>query len=648
MVFRSKKLGDIRQYRFSVVFHDFLIGALAFIISFLFRYGFQDIGAEQIIIMQYGAPIFGLLIVVLSMVFGLNRHLWRYTTADDLVKIISIVTVATTVVFLALFLVSRLNGVPRSVPMILGTLTLLMLAGPRFLRRMATTPNFLMRSRSNVDLIQLPVLLVGLGPKTEMFMRWAKRTSFVPHRPVGILDIDGKNLGRTLFGVPIVGPGNQLDEILNWLGEIDQKPAWMIICDPVDVEVMSELTRIARQHAVKVADMPSLVALTDADAAKSIDLKPIAIEDLLGRTQIKLDLEPLRELIAGRRVMVTGGGGTIGGELCGQILRYRPSELCVLDSCEYNLYAIEQTLATDRPVGTKIIPMLIDIRDRAALDHHFGIHRPELVFHAAALKHVPLVEANPIEAIKTNVFGTKNVADAAKRHRALAMVAVSTDKAVNPTNVMGATKWLAEQYCQTQDLLAETESQSTTRFIVVRFGNVLGSSGSVVPLFKKQLAAGGPLTVTHPDITRYFMTVSEAVQLVLQAAAHIVDDGTYHGNVLVLDMGKPVKVYEMACHMARLAGLEPGKDIEIKYVGLRPGEKLFEELFTTTETRLPARIAGVDVASCEPPKRARVEHTLRRLEAVVTTHDHVKAVTAIDELVPGFQANADSRKVAAA
>ena len=645
MVFSRGNREIVARHELFAISHDFIAALFAFTITFILRYGFDGIGAEQTTIIQYGAPLFGAVVVGLSILLGQHKHLWRYTTTDDLIRIIAIVTGATVLVFLAFFLISRLDGVPRSVPLILGALTLLMLAGSRFAMRLASWSRFSLGPTTAKDSIQLPVMLVGLGPKTEMFLRWAKQTGYTPHRPVAVLDMKGVDVGRMIFGVPIVGPGDALDSVIGWLDDLGRKPAWIIVGDKLEAEAMAELTRVASQHEIKVSAMPNMLALSDASAEKAADLKPIAIEDLLGRSQVRLDLESLNDLIGGRRVMVTGGGGTIGGELCRQIANYGPAELHIVDSCEYNLYAIEHELRANLGSDITITPKLTDIRDRNALDRTFDACRPEVIFHAAALKHVPMVEANPIEAIKTNVFGTRNVADAAKRVGALGMVLVSTDKAVNPTSIMGATKWLAEQYCQAQDLLATADDP--TRFIVVRFGNVLGSSGSVVPLFRKQLAAGGPLTVTHPEITRYFMTVREASQLVLQAAAHSLEGGEARGKVLVLDMGKPVKVYEMACHMVRLAGLEPGKDIEIKSIGLRPGEKLYEELFATNETQLPAKINGVNVAVAEPLPKRTIDDVLTALENAAPTYERDRAVAILDEVVEGFQGGQGKRAAVA-
>ncbi len=642
-VFNFPFVSELFTRRFLTVFHDFVMACIAFGLAFVLRYGTGNLGHEQMEIIQSGAPLFGLTIAILSISFGLHKHLWSYTTTDDLTRVIAVVAGATGLVFLALFLTSRLDGVPRSVPLILAAITLIFLGGSRFFVRLASRPSFFEGISRSDNGLKLPVMLVGINHKTELFLRWIQRTRFVPYQAVAILDLDGVNAGQKLYGVPIFGPGKDFEAIMNWLERNGQKPAWMILCDTFDADVMASLTRTARQNDTKVAKMPSLMTLSDNTIDQPFRLKPIAIEDLLGRGQVKLDLEPLGELIHARRVMVTGGGGTIGSELCRQIASYGPRELFIVDSCEYNLYAIERDLlAEETGSDINIVPLLTDVRDRDTLFRHFKSYRPELVFHAAALKHVPMIEANPIEAIRTNVFGTRNVADAAKRYDALGMVSISTDKAVNPTSVMGATKWLAEQYCLLQD--RQAEGQRSTRFIVVRFGNVLGSSGSVVPLFKKQLAAGGPLTVTHPEITRYFMTVYEATQLVLHAAAHSLENDKNRGNVLVLDMGKPIKVYELACHMARLAGLEPNKDIEIKSIGLRPGEKLYEELFATNETQLSSQIIGVNAASSKPPETRELRKTFELLEQLVSTHQSKSVIDALADIVIGFRGDKDRKK----
>ncbi len=628
------RLFNFRWYQGLVLLHDFSMCCLALILGFALRYGIGGLGAEQYTIMYIGAPLYALMFVSISTMLGVNGRLWRYVTLDDLTRLLVAATASVFAAMLAMFLVSRLGGVPRSTPLIIWLLTLVLVCGPRFVVRAFMESKLFGRNQDDTDRISVPVLLVGTGQKASMFIRWARSGGFAPYRPVAVLDVDGKSLGRLIEGIPILGPLGSLTDHLKSFDKRGEKPTWIIVCDNPKADVMAELAQIGKEANVKVSKLPSLTTLQDTAAERSVELRPIALEDLLGRPQIKLDMDAIKSLLIGRRVMVTGGGGTIGSELCRQIIRHRPQELMILDSSEFNLYAIEHEL---KALGTKtrIIPMMNDIRNRSVIFRKFKEYSPELVFHAAALKHVPMVEANPIEGIATNVFGTRNVVDASLECGVLGMVQVSSDKAVNPTNVMGASKRLAEMYLQTKDLSLEEHGDS--RFMTVRFGNVLGSSGSVVPLFRKQLATGGPLTITHPDITRYFMTVHEATQLVLQASAHCLGNMDELGQIMVLDMGQPMKVYDLATHMVRLAGLEPGRDIEIKTVGLRPGEKLYEELFATDEQRLASKVDGINVARSKAPEAEVYHQALERLHAAVLDYDEVTALSIVSELIPNFE-----------
>ncbi|HET6519071.1 MAG TPA: polysaccharide biosynthesis protein [Geminicoccaceae bacterium] len=381
-------------------------------------------------------------------------------------------------------------------------------------------------------------------------------------------------------------------------------------------------------------------------AAGRLDLRTIAPEDLLGRPQVAPDRAASDRLISGRRVLVTGAGGTIGGELCRQIAALRPAELVLLDHGEFNLYRIELELR-ERTPGAAVEALIGDVRDAGRVERIFAEHRPELVFHAAALKHVPLVEANPVEGVLTNVLGARVVADAARAHGALAVVQVSTDKAVNPTSVMGATKRIAESYCQALDLASGPPESGRdgggTRFVTVRFGNVIGSSGSVVPLFQRQLARGGPLTVTHPEARRYFMTTREAAELVLQAAAHGLARPHERGRIFVLDTGEPVRIVDVARQMIRLAGLEPDVDVGIAFIGLRPGEKLHEELFYAEEVPVPTEAKGVLAATPRPVELPRLAAALDELVAAARRDD----ARAVRRLVAGL-AEGSGRDVAGA
>ncbi|HIJ63133.1 MAG TPA: polysaccharide biosynthesis protein, partial [Rhodospirillaceae bacterium] len=363
------------------------------------------------------------------------------------------------------------------------------------------------------------------------------------------------------------------------------------------------------------------------------EVKPIAVEDLLGRPQTVLDRSAMRSLIEGRRVLVTGAGGSIGGELVRQIADCAPAALSLLELSEFALYTIDQEISESHPELPRR-PLLADIRDDARIAQVMREERPELVFHAAALKHVPMVEANPLEGVRTNAIGTRVVADAARAHGVRLMVLISTDKAVNPSSVMGASKRAAESYCQALDL----DGAAGTRFVTVRFGNVLGSTGSVVPLFQRQLAAGGPITVTHPEMTRYFMTIREAVELVLQTSAlGFAHPDLYQGRIFVLDMGEPVKIVGLARQMIRLAGLRPDTDIKIRFTGLRPGEKLFEELFHGAEAPVPTNLEGILLAAARAGDLAAIGGTLDALDQACRGLDLPAALASLARLVPEYQ-----------
>nr|WP_246200990.1 nucleoside-diphosphate sugar epimerase/dehydratase [Azospirillum brasilense] len=389
-----------------------------------------------------------------------------------------------------------------------------------------------------------------------------------------------------------------------------------------------------------MARLPSLTEFKSALGEGKIEVRPIALEDLLGRPQAVLDRGAIASLVTGRRVVVTGAGGTIGSELVRQIAALKPETLTLVDAGEFNLYSIEMEVRERFP-ALALQAVIADVRDRDRIFRLFQAQRPHMVFHAAALKHVPLVEANPAEGALTNVIGTRNVADAARANGCQAMVLVSTDKAIRPTSVMGATKRFAECYCQALDMLPPRDGGETaTRYMTVRFGNVLGSSGSVVPLFTRQLAKGGPLTVTHPDMRRYFMTVREAVELVLQASAHGVARLEDRGKVLVLDMGEPVKIVDLARQMIRLAGYRPGHDIRIEFTGLRPGEKLFEEILTSTEAPSRTEADGVFLASPRVIDYALINRALGELETAARAGDAERVMTILSNIVPDFRAEA--------
>jgi O-antigen biosynthesis protein WbqV len=404
--------------------------------------------------------------------------------------------------------------------------------------------------------------------------------------------------------------------------------------------------------AIPLARLPRLT-----DFERNLDnperaLEPIALEDLLGRSQAVLDRDGMARLIRGRRILVTGAGGTIGSELARQIAALSPGRLILLDNGEFALYGIEMELRERFP-ELRPIPLLRDVRDRAQIDEVVAGEKPEIVFHAAALKHLPMVEANPIEGVLTNVVGSRNVAEAARAYGSSLVVMISTDKAVNPASVMGATKRLAESFCQALDLYEARRRAPLshgTRYVTVRFGNVLGSTGSVVPLFQRQLAAGGPLTVTNPEVTRFFMTVREAVELVLQASALSPEEqgADARGKIFVLDMGEPVKIVDLAHQMIRLAGLRPGRDVGIEFIGLRPGEKLHEELFHPAEPLIPTGNPAIRLAAPRTADYAMLARSIDELEENARARREERLLQILERLVPEYRRSTLGPSAAAA
>jgi O-antigen biosynthesis protein WbqV len=455
----------------------------------------------------------------------------------------------------------------------------------------------------------------------------------------GLLSLGRAQTGRRIHGHAIIGGVEDAGAVLARLRAEDRLPGSLVVTDgDLSGPALAGLMEVADREGLRVFRAPRPTALDPAGTG-SVELKPVAIEDLLNRPQVPLDRAGMARLVQGRRVLVTGAGGSIGSELARQVAALGPELLVLLDNGEYALWQIDLELAESFPAVARRA-VIADVRDEARIRAVIGEARPELVFHAAALKHVPIVEANPLEGLLTNAIGTRAVADAAKAAGAQAMVVISTDKAVNPTSVMGAAKRLAEMYCQALDIAAR--AAGGMRCITVRFGNVLGSTGSVVPLFQRQLARGGPLTVTHPDMQRYFMTVREAVGLVLQASVvGTTEAGAAQGGIFVLDMGAPVKIVDLARQMIRLAGLRPEVDVEIRFTGLRPGEKLYEEIFHGKEPPVPTDHPGLLMATPRTSDPALVGRALDEIAASCRAGQTRLALAQLARMVPEFAHNAD-------
>jgi O-antigen biosynthesis protein WbqV len=486
------------------------------------------------------------------------------------------------------------------------------------------------------------VLLVGAAEGTDVFLRALAHDRRAPWRVTGILSLRARQAGRQIQGTPILGTVEDTESVLDALRAEGRLPSVIVLASGLSGPALEGVLDAADRHGVPVRRAPAPTTLAPAGAeAQRVELRPVSIEDLLDRPQVPLDREGMARLVQGRRVLVTGAGGTIGGELARQVAALGPASLTLLDHGEYVLYEIDLELREKHPeVARRAV--LADVRDEARIRRLFEEIRPELVFHAAALKHVPMVENDPLEGLLTNALGTRIVADAARAVGTTAMVFISTDKAVNPTSVMGASKRLAEMYCQAFDVDAR-HGRDGMRCITVRFGNVLGSTGSVVPLFRRQLERGGPLTVTHPDMRRYFMTVREAVGLVLQASVVGTTDPENmppelaEGGIFVLDMGEAVKIVDLARRMIRLAGLRPDQDVEIRFTGLRPGEKLFEELFHGKEAPRPTAWPGLLVATPRTADAALVGRAIDEIASAARGGNPRAALAQLSRLVPEFE-----------
>lgn len=454
-----------------------------------------------------------------------------------------------------------------------------------------------------------------------MILREILNSKYSRFNPVAIVDDDKMKVGRSILGVKILGTTDDVEKITKEK-DIDS----IIIAMPsVDNEVKARIIEKCKKTGCKLKIIPGLYQILNSTTTMQDKIRDVEVEDLLGRESIKLDNEGIEDYINGKTVLVTGGGGSIGSELCRQIAKFSPKMLIILDIYENNAYDIQNELKNDfKDLNLKVL--IGSIRDRRRLDMIFNKYKPNIVFHAAAHKHVPLMEESPSEAIKNNVFGTFNVAEAADRYKVKRFVMISTDKAVNPTNIMGATKRCCEMIVQAFN------ERSDTEFVAVRFGNVLGSNGSVIPLFKKQIKNGGPVTVTHKDITRFFMLIPEAAQLVLQAGAY-----ARGGEVFVLDMGKPVKIYDLAEDLIRLSGLEPGNDIAIKVTGLRPGEKLYEELLMSEEGLKDTGHKKIFVGKPTFKDMEGLVEDLTSLKFVIEKGDKQAITDKLKEIVPTFK-----------
>lgn len=464
----------------------------------------------------------------------------------------------------------------------------------------------------------IPVMLIGAGEAGSIILQEFKNSKFVEKEIVCVIDDDPKKWGTFIHGVPVVGGRRKITQSVVRFGIQE-----IVLAIPtLKPHERKNIINICQQTGCKMSTLPGIYQLINCDVKVSM-LRDVQIEDLLGREAVRTDLESIMSYVKDQKVMVTGGGGSIGSELCRQIADDQPKQLIIIDNYENAAYELQMELGRKHP-ELDVIVLIVSVQNRRKIREIFEQYKPDLVFHAAAHKHVPLMEYSPCEAIKNNVFGTMNVASEANRSGVKRMVLISTDKAVRPTNIMGASKRICEMVIQTYN------QRSKTEYVAVRFGNVLGSNGSVVPLFKQQIREGGPVTVTHPDIIRYFMTIPEAVSLVLQAGAY-----AQGGEIFILDMGEPVKILDLAENMIRLSGLVPGEDIEIKFTGLRPGEKLYEELLIDDDNKKETANKRIFIGQPIKIDEAEFDEKMKELEKATFSEDeNIRQV--VKKLVPEY------------
>lgn len=616
-------------HHFASALFDLVAAGCAFIGAYLTIFGpFELLNINNLLIKLIS------FISISSIVFLIlkpYRGSWRYVSIPD-IKIIVLSACGIIIIFISVtFLITRGEDISRSVLVLSFIYLIFFMAGARLSYRILSEriihfPHFL-----NTEVYSNAVLIFGASYKAESFIRNTRRETGCRFSVVGIIDDSRANLGRTIQGVRVMGDLRMLDAVLEKLNRRGLKINEMVIAESsLTKDRLREIFECANSLSLKVSRIPDLIEIAGLNSNLLIEPKPIELEDLLERPEVKRNTSNIVGLIEGKVILVTGAGGSIGSELSRQIATFGPRRLIITDHSEFHLYKVDKELRERHP-DSEIISWVVDVRDKARISHAFARFAPDAVFHAAALKHVPLMEENPLEAVKTNVLGTRNVADAALMHEATTFVMISTDKAVNPTSIMGVTKRAAEAYCQALDLMSRR-----TRFKTVRFGNVLGSNGSVVPRFQEQIAAGGPVTVTHPEIVRYFMTIPEAVSLILQASSHTLDREDGRGKIMVLDMGKPVRVADLAARLIQLAGYRPSIDIDIIFTGLRPGEKLYEELFHANEECEPQTDEGYVIASPRAVDRNLTLKTIQDIENCLSNGDDEYAIKLLLDIVPEY------------
>ncbi|WMT72471.1 nucleoside-diphosphate sugar epimerase/dehydratase [Bradyrhizobium sp. Ash2021] len=632
---------QLKSRNLLIAIHDALATTFALFASFYLRFEGSDAFFARLPLLLRVLPYFVVFSVVVCYVFKLTTTKWRFISLPDALNILraaSVLTLALVVMdYVFIFVAPNIHG-----PVFLGRVTIVLywflevfsLSALRFGYRYFRYTRVRRHARTEGA---LSALLIGRAADAEVLLRGIESGAVKHLWPVGVLSPSMSDRGQSIRNVPVLGG---IDDVEDVIRDYDRrgKPIARVVMTPSafdpDAHPESVLMR-AKRLGLMVSRLPSLES---GDVPR---LTNVVVEDLLLRASEKIDYARLEALVKGKAVIVTGGGGSIGAEICDRVATFGAARLLIIENSEPALYAVTEALSA-RGAGVAIEGRIADIRDRERVLRLMNDFKPDIVFHAAALKHVPILERDWSEGVKTNIFGSVNVADAALVAGAEAMVMISTDKAIEPVSMLGLTKRFAEMYCQALDseLAAQSRGKPHMRLISVRFGNVLASNGSVVPKFKAQIEAGGPVTVTHPDMVRYFMTIREACDLVLTAATHALTPARPDVSVYVLNMGQPVKIVELAERMIRLSGLEPGLDIEVVFTGMRPGERLNEILFASQEPTVEIGVAGIMAAKPNEPPMQTLRHWLAALEQAITKDDRATIRAVLKDAVPEFGSNA--------
>src|ERR1700716_4077068 len=641
------RLSNLTYRNLLIAVHDALVTTFAVLASFYLRFEGGQSFFDRLPLLLHILPYFVVFSVVVCYAFNLTTTKWRFISLPDALNILRTATVLT----LALVVLDYIFVAPNVYgSFFLGKLTIVLywflevfsLSGLRFAYRYFRYTRAIHHAKAEDA---SPTLLIGRTADVEVLLRGIESGAVKRLWPVGLLSPSRADRGQLIRNIPVLGGIDDIEDVVRDLASRD-KPVARVVMAPSAFEPEehpeSFLMR-ARRLGLIVSRLPSL------ESREAPRLTPVAVEDLLLRPSEKIDYARLEALVKDKAVIVTGGGGSIGSEICARIATFGAARLLVLENSEPALYAVMETLAAHK-IGARIEGRIADIRDRERIQRLMSEFKPDLVFHAAALKHVPILERDWGEGVKTNIFGSVNVADAAVAAGAEAMVMISTDKAIEPVSMLGLTKRFAEMYCQAldHDLASQSDGRPRMRLISVRFGNVLASNGSVVPKFKAQIEAGGPVTVTHPDMVRYFMTIREACDLVITAATHALIPVRPDVSVYVLNMGQPVKIVELAERMIRLSGLQPGHDIDIVFSGMRPGERLNEILFATEEPTVEIGVAGIMAAKPNEPPMQTLRKWIAALGQAIARDDRATIRAVLKDAVPEFGSTAQFEQPASA